>query len=76
MRIRQELKDRGVGDDLIEQSLEAAAIDWQELAEQVRVKRFGSGAPEDYRERIRQSRFLFQRGFSSEQISRLFRPID
>ena len=72
-KIRAELRERGIADELINSSLDAHADSWRELARQVRAKRFGNGQPGDFRERSRQMRFLQQRGFSAEQISGAFR---
>ena len=72
-KIRAELRERGVDDALIEAGLELYAPHWQQLIEQVRLKRFGPARPDDFRERSRQMRFLMQRGFTAEQIDALFR---
>jgi regulatory protein len=72
-KIRAELRERGVDDALIEAGLDVYASHWQELLEQVRLKRFGPARPDDFRERSRQMRFLMQRGFTAEQIDALFR---
>jgi regulatory protein len=71
-KIRAELRERGISDELIDDSLEAHADSWRELAREVREKRFGRGQPGDFRERSRQMRFLQQRGFSAEQIRGAF----
>jgi len=71
-KIRAELRERGIADELIDDSLEAHADSWRELARDVREKRFGRGQPRDFRERSRQMRFLQQRGFSAEQIRGAF----
>lgn len=68
MRIKAELRERGIDDSLGNEQLRAAEVDWFELAEHVRHKRFGSGSPRDFKERARQMRFLQYRGFTSEQI--------
>jgi regulatory protein len=75
-KIRAELRERGVDDALIEAGLELYAPHWQQLIEQVRLKRFGPARPDDFRERSRQMRFLMQRGFTAEQIDALFRGRD
>ena len=75
-KIRAELRERGVDDALIEAGLELYAPHWQQLIEQVRLKRFGPARPDDFRERTRQMRFLMQRGFTAEQIEALFRGRD
>jgi len=75
-KIRAELRERGVDDALIEAGLDVYASHWQELLEQVRLKRFGPAHPDNFRERSRQVRFLLQRGFTAEQIDALFRGRD
>lgn len=68
VRLRGELAARGVEEAEIERALSSAAVDWHELAGEVRTKRFGPARPADFRERARQARFLHQRGFGSEHI--------
>jgi len=70
LRIRQELQQRGITEDLLEDGLQAYAEAWSARAWQVRCKRFGDELPGDLRERARQSRFLQYRGFSGAQIRR------
>ena len=72
-RIRAELHARGGGEDLIGEALAALDAEWLQLLRSVRARKFGPDLPGDFRERARQMRFLQQRGFSSEQIGRLFR---
>jgi len=73
LKIHAELRERGVDERLIEDSIEALADDWPALLREVREKRFGRAVPDDLRERSRQMRFLQQRGFTAEQIGRVFR---
>lgn len=72
-KIRQELKERGVAVELINDALEQQDIDWFTLALTVRCKRFGEQMPDDFKERAKQQRFLQYRGFTHEQISESFR---
>ena len=72
-KIQAELRARGLDDALISDSMAGFDAEWPVLARQVREKRFGSSLPADFKERSRQMRFLQQRGFTSEQISGLFR---
>lgn len=66
LNIRQELKQRGIDDkELIESLL--AEYDWFELAQQTRCKKFGEELPTERKEQAQQCRFLQYRGFSSEQ---------
>jgi regulatory protein len=76
VRIRAELRERGVAESDIDEALEAAAEDWTAVAREARRKRFGAAAPADFRERARQGRFLQYRGFSAEQIRAALGPGD
>jgi regulatory protein len=76
VRIRRELQDRGVSEELVERAFEALDVDWSKAIAAVREKKFGRELPSDFKERSRQSRFLQYRGFSGEQIRRLFRPAE
>ena len=72
VRIRADLSQRGIRDGVIEGAIEAADVDWFELAEAERVKKFGPGVPAEFREKARQMRFLQYRGFEQDQISAAF----
>jgi len=73
LRIRQELKQKGVADELANLSIQQAEIDWFSLATAVRCKRFGEQCPDDFKDRARQMRFLQYRGFTHEQITESFK---
>ena len=72
VKIRHELMNRGISRELTDDYLDNSYEFWQEHIEAVRNKRFGNQYPKDYKEQSRQSRFLYQRGFSGELIQRLF----
>ncbi|MEE9343311.1 MAG: regulatory protein RecX [Gammaproteobacteria bacterium] len=71
-RIQAELRERGISSCDIELATEAVETSWDERATQVRAKRFGLHAPDDFQEKAKQMRFLGQRGFSHEQIRSAF----
>jgi len=73
LKIRQDLSQRGIDQDLIEQYLNAASINWLAAAEAARSKKFGDVLPADYQVKAKQSRFLYGRGFNSELINQLFK---
>lgn len=75
-RIRMELQERGVADELIHDSLQQAEVDWFALAAEVRSKRFGEQNPEDFKSRAKQQRFLQYRGFSHDEITESFNLTD
>jgi len=74
LRIGQELGERGLAASLVDAVLDDAAEDWIELARAVRHKKFGAGAPRDFKAKARQMRFLQYRGFESGQIQAAMRP--
>lgn len=67
-RIQQELKQRGVSEDIIAAVVIADDSSWAELAKQVREKRFGLALPESAPDRAKQMRFLQYRGFTGQQL--------
>lgn len=71
VRIRQELKEKGVDATLIEEYLDNNDC-WRNIAKEVREKRFGTTLPKDYKDIAKQMRFLQYRGFSNEQVRHLF----
>jgi regulatory protein len=73
VRIEYELRDRGVNDAIISDCLQLAQDDWLEVLESQRAKKYGPTIPNDYPQRMKQARFLQNRGFSSEMVMRLFR---
>lgn len=75
-RLRQELRQRGVDDQLIAHELaEGALPDELARAREVWQKKF-SAAPEDAREWAKQARFLQGRGFGGEIIRRLLKEVE
>ena len=76
VRIRQELKERGISDELLNDYLDERDSMWREKVSEVRNKRFRDSSPADYKERARQARFLQYRGFTNEQIQRVLQGND
>jgi regulatory protein len=72
VRIRGELKKRGVSAEIIGMHLDDAGLEWHSLAREVRSKKFGEGMPVEFKEKAKQMRFLEYRGFTSEQIRQTF----
>ena len=67
-RIRMELKEKGVSSSTIQSEIEQAEVDWYELAEQVRAKKFKGLQAQTWEEKGKQKQFLDYRGFTQEQI--------
>lgn len=72
-KIREELRSRGVDAESVAAELGKQSGAWSVNAESVRRKRFGAALPSAYPERMRQARFLQQRGFTAEQIRKVMK---
>ena len=70
MRIREELGQRGLSRELIEQALAEADVDWQAQMHDLWQRRF-AGQMVDLKEKAKQGRFLQQRGYAVDDIRRL-----
>ena len=68
LKIREELRAKGVTGELMEEALAGLKAASAEGAAAARRKRFGADLPKDMPERARQARFLQQRGFTMEDI--------
>ena len=73
VRIRAELRERGVDEGLIETCLGDPEVAWLTSLRQAHDKKFGAQPPADLKEKARRVRFLEYRGFSGEQIRGFFR---
>jgi len=72
VRIRLDLGQRGVGDAAIELAIEVASANWFELARDVRLRKFGTGKPSDFKAKAKQMRFLQYRGFEQDHVQAAF----
>ncbi len=71
-KIMAELLQKDVNDSIIFEGLKACQVNWMKLAEQARQKKFGDVIPDDYDEKMRQARFLQNKGYSAEHMPNLF----
>lgn len=69
-RIRQELREHELSEDLLRPTLAALAATEEQRARAVWQKKFGR-PPADDAERVRQLRFLARRGFATDVILRV-----
>ena len=67
LRIRQDMRQKGLEDQPIQACLDNTEVDFAVLASQVRQRRFGPPPLGDDKARARQLRFLQYRGFTGEQ---------
>jgi regulatory protein len=71
MRIRQEMRQKGIPDEGIEAAMASEDFDWYGLAEQVMQRKFGSEQPVDIKDKARRGRFMQYRGFSVDHFRHL-----
>ncbi|HGN1706731.1 TPA: regulatory protein RecX [Providencia rettgeri] len=72
LRIKQEMRQKGFADALVEKNFTNVDIDWFEKAAYVRSKKFGDNLPQDFKEKSKQIRYLQYRGFLGDMIYELF----
>lgn len=75
LRIIEELRQRGVDEELIVTQIDSLTEQWLHNISKVRQKRFGTHIPKDFTERAREMRFLQYRGFTTEQIKQVFNEL-
>ena len=76
LRIQNELRQRGIDDPLIRDSIDINAAQWLDNIRDVWHKRFDGRYPADLKERARQARFLRQRGFTGDQVKAVMNQDD
>lgn len=74
-RITHELRQKGIGEELINAALPALKESELEAAREVWQRKFGK-LPEDAKEKARQMRFLQSRGFSMDVIFKVMQNND
>ncbi|MDM8566987.1 regulatory protein RecX [Candidatus Halobeggiatoa sp. HSG11] len=72
IRIKQELRQRGITGDLVSEQLNGNEDFWITQVQQVYKKKFGSNSPKNDKELAKHMRFLQTRGFTSSQIKTVF----
>ncbi len=76
VRIRGELRGKGVAEELIERYLESVREEWPARLAEVHDRRFGQEPPVDLADSARRARFLQHRGFPTDSIRRFLRWTD
>ncbi|XOV81409.1 MAG: regulatory protein RecX [Aestuariibacter sp.] len=68
-RIKMELAEHQIADDIAKQALLHCEVDWFALCAEVFAKKFKGQVATDWKARQKQMRYLTYRGFSQEEIS-------
>ncbi|MDH5436958.1 MAG: recombination regulator RecX, partial [Gammaproteobacteria bacterium] len=71
LRIRAELGELGIDDEMVAQYVVQDEEFWFESAMVARSKRFGEDKPEDTKAWSKQARFLQQRGFNTSMVRKI-----
>ena len=72
-KILYELRQKGISSEQAEDYISGLSVEWEPLMAVQRSKKYGPDLPVDYKEKMKQARFLQNRGFSPESVMRLFR---
>ena len=67
-RIKQELRQKGLDTLLVEQAIEDLDVDWFEICQQAKEKKFADSLPGDAKEKAKMVRYLQYRGHSMSII--------
>ncbi len=73
--IENALQQKGVSREDIIQGLNECVVDWQQVVQKSRQKKFSNKIPQDVTEKQKQTRFLLNRGFTSQEIKNLFNKL-
>lgn len=75
LRIQIELRERGIASDLIEECLNVYREEWTHYLHIAWQKKFAGKMTADLKNRVKQTRFLQQRGFELSEINRFLKNI-
>ncbi|MDF7680139.1 regulatory protein RecX [Enterobacteriaceae bacterium ESL0689] len=73
VRIRQELQQKGVDNNIVDIAIRACDIDWIALAKEQIQRKYGQTLPTMFSEKVKIQRFLLYRGFVMENIQDIWR---
>ncbi|SXD27818.1 recombination regulator RecX [Klebsiella quasipneumoniae] len=72
-RIRQELSQKGIARQAVEQAMRECDIDWVNLARAQAQRKYGEPLPSAFAEKVKIQRFLLYRGYLMEDIQEIWR---
>ena len=72
-RIRQELSQKGIARQAVEQAMRECDIDWVSLARAQAQRKYGELLPSAFAEKVKIQRFLLYRGYLMEDIQEIWR---
>ena len=72
-RIRQELSQKGIARQVVDQAMRECDIDWVSLAREQAQRKYGEPLPSAFTEKVKVQRFLLYRGYLMEDIQEIWR---
>ncbi|HFR4311965.1 TPA: recombination regulator RecX [Klebsiella pneumoniae] len=72
-RIRQELSQKGIARQVVDQAMRECDIDWVSLAREQAQRKYGEPLPFAFTEKVKVQRFLLYRGYLMEDIQEIWR---
>ncbi len=71
LRIAQELRERGIGEDLFNDMLDRNNPQWRNIMRQQYVKKYGDELAQEYAEKAKRAKYLQNRGFPLDWVFKL-----
>jgi regulatory protein len=75
-RIRMDIRQKGIQDQLLDAAVEASETDWFALAREVAERKFAGKPISDQKDKAKRVRFLQYRGFNFDQIKHALSDIE
>ena len=72
IKIKNDLRERGVSEDKIRFALNKANQDWLQLIQELSEKKYGKTLPSEVKETAKRMRFFQSRGFDTDCIRSIF----
>ncbi|HDY8505611.1 recombination regulator RecX [Klebsiella pneumoniae] len=72
-RIRQELSQKGIARQVVDQAMRECDIDWVSLAREQAQRKYGEPLPSAFTEKVKVQRFQLYRGYLMEDIQEIWR---
>ena len=72
IKIKNDLRERGVSEDKIRFALNKANQDWLQLIQELSEKKYGKTLPSEAKETAKRMRFFQSRGFDTDCIRSIF----
>jgi len=71
VRIAQELRQRGVGEDFFESFLDRGNVEWRHVMQRQHEKKYGNELADEYAEKVKRAKYLQGRGFPLDWVFKL-----